>query len=421
MAHSSHSKSCVSIDLFNLPTLPDARRQPMIHCKIPNDFFLPDRKNTQLSQIVNTWTFDRLTPNGNGGVGVQINYLECTYETKYYVVDKVNSQINAIHDDSLELTEFKGHFSPFNLDELEMKACRLADQNKDEGDLPEPQDALQAHNSNSNSGSHSTEDMTVMGFDPNNYSPIPPVGNAALQQGAALPTFMPKPVGETDLNISDPTHNRGRANIIYSFANNQEQVETQKKSSRGGKVKSSQAKNQPQPGTSTQVPTGNTARLQVQCTACGGSDHLRKDCRKDVFCTQCRTRSHTTEMWCVPVKSGKNNAICVYRGSMNHISSKCLNRPNDNREEPKSTPRDLQSQRTGNSGNKSRVSNQSKDSHHQARFDKRYNRQYSPNYNNFQPSPVGSIPGLDLSATLIELANIQSRSLEMMAASQRSQ
>ena len=30
------------------------------------------------------------------------------------------------------------------------------------------------------------EDMTGMGFDPNNYSPIPPVGNAPPKQGAAL-------------------------------------------------------------------------------------------------------------------------------------------------------------------------------------------------------------------------------------------
>ena len=58
--------------------------------------------------------------------------------TKYYVVDKVNGQINAIHDDSLELTEFKGRFSLFDLEELEMKVCRLADQNKDEDDMPEP-------------------------------------------------------------------------------------------------------------------------------------------------------------------------------------------------------------------------------------------------------------------------------------------
>ena len=208
MARSSHTKSSVSIDLFNLPPLPDARRQTTMHCEIPNDFFLPDEKNTQLSQIVNTWTFDRLTPNSNEGVGVQIDYLEHRYETKYYVVDKVNGQINAIHDDSLELTEFKGHFSPFNLEELEMKVCRLADQNKDEDDLPQPQDTPQAHNSDSNLGSHSTEDMTGMGFDPNNYSPIPPVGNAVLQQGAALPTSTSKPVGEADLNISDPTHNQ---------------------------------------------------------------------------------------------------------------------------------------------------------------------------------------------------------------------
>ena len=52
-------------------------------------------------------------------------------------------------------------------------------------DLPEPQDALQAKDSNSNSGSHKSEKMTGMGFDPNNYSPIPPVGHTASQQGVA--------------------------------------------------------------------------------------------------------------------------------------------------------------------------------------------------------------------------------------------
>ena len=91
-----------------------------------------------------TWTFDRLAPDGNEGVGVQMDYLECAYETKYYVIDKVNGQINVIHNDSLELTEFEGQFSPFDLDELEMKVCRLADRNNYEDDLPEPQDALQA-------------------------------------------------------------------------------------------------------------------------------------------------------------------------------------------------------------------------------------------------------------------------------------
>ena len=60
-------------------------------------------------------------------------------------------------------------------------------------------------------------------------------------------------------------------------------------------------------------------------------------------------------------------------------------------------------------------------SHHQTRFNKGLNRQYSPNYSNPYQTTLGSIPGQDLSATLMELVNIQSRSLEMMAASQRSQ
>ena len=83
MAHSSHTKNSVSIDLFNLPPLPDERRQTSMFCKISNDFFLLDGKNSRLSQVVNTWTFGRLTPDGNEGVGVEIPYLEHAYGTKY--------------------------------------------------------------------------------------------------------------------------------------------------------------------------------------------------------------------------------------------------------------------------------------------------------------------------------------------------
>ena len=94
--------------------------------KYQTNFFVLDGKNTQLSKVVNTWTFDRLTPNGNEGVGVKIDYLECTYSTRYYVIDRINGDINTIHDQSLELTEFKGCFSPFDLDDLEDRVCRLA-------------------------------------------------------------------------------------------------------------------------------------------------------------------------------------------------------------------------------------------------------------------------------------------------------
>ena len=53
---------------------------------------------------------------------------------KYCVIDKVNGDINAIHDESLELTEFKGCFRPFDLDDLETKIGRVSRRAGDEGD-----------------------------------------------------------------------------------------------------------------------------------------------------------------------------------------------------------------------------------------------------------------------------------------------
>ena len=113
--------------------------------------------------------------------------------------------------------------------------------------------------------------MTGMGFDPNNYSPIPPVGSAASQQqGAALPTSTPRPIGGADFNTSDPTHNRGKAKIINSFT---EYQEPPKKSSKGGKIKSSQGvqrEREPQLSTSSKTTSNDEWRPLVHCSACGG-------------------------------------------------------------------------------------------------------------------------------------------------------
>ena len=79
-----------------------------------------------MSQIVNTWTFGRLTLDGNEDVGVEISHLECAYSTKYYVVGQVNGHINAIHDDKIELTEFTGCFSPLDLDDLEINSVQIS-------------------------------------------------------------------------------------------------------------------------------------------------------------------------------------------------------------------------------------------------------------------------------------------------------
>ena len=95
-----------------------------------------------------------------------------------------------------------------------------------------------------------------MGFDENNYSPIPPVGKTASQQGASRPTSTPKLMVEADLNNSDPTHNRGNVKRINSFTATQEQVETVRRQFKGGQVKISDARGQTQPSTSTHGSTG---------------------------------------------------------------------------------------------------------------------------------------------------------------------
>ena len=414
MARSSHTKSSISIDLFNLPPLPDTRKHSTMICEIPNNFFVPDGKNTQLSKVVNTWTFDRLTPNGNEGVGVKLDYLECAYGTRYYVIDKVNGDINAIHDESLELTEFKGHFSPFDLDDLEARICRLANRAGDVRDAVEQQNTPRRRFMDPRT--LNMEEYEGMGFDENNYSLIPPVSGESSKRIAPRPTSTPKPEDELILNRSDPTDNRGKVNRVNSFEIAQERAANLLKMSKGGPIKNSSTKSQPRQSTSNQM---ESRRSQLGCTACGGCDHLRKDCREDVFCNNCRTRSHAMEMCRALSQQTSGNILCIYCGSTGHTSGKCRNKPNNNREEPRSTPRDLRE--PGSRLDYNRIGHQPQVSHHQTRFDEGLNRQYSPNYINPYQSMLGSIPGQDLSTTLIELANIQSRSLEMMAASQRMQ
>ena len=169
---------------------------------------------------------------------------------------------------------------------------------------------------------------------------------------------MPIPDGGLCPNTSDLTHNRGKANIVNSFRQIPRSHSSHKRScQKVGKVKSSQGaqpKNQPQPSTSSHTSTNNTWRPLVHCSACGG-DHLRKDCHQDTFCTRCRSRSHNTEMCHTPTKPEKESNICIYCGSKSHSAGKCTNRLNDNREEPRSTPRDLQDCRSGNTGSNNHI------------------------------------------------------------------
>ena len=49
-------------------------------------------------------------------------------------MDQVNGNINAIHNDTIKSTEFEGHFCPFDLEELELKVCKIMDHCKGEDD-----------------------------------------------------------------------------------------------------------------------------------------------------------------------------------------------------------------------------------------------------------------------------------------------
>ena len=100
-----------------------------------------------------------------------------------------------------------------------------------------------------------------MGFNENNYSPIPPVSKVISQQGTTRPTSTPKPMVGAELNISDPAHNRGKINRINSFTVTQEQMDTVMKQSKGGPVKSLDTRGHSQSSTTTH---GDTNRPHVR-------------------------------------------------------------------------------------------------------------------------------------------------------------
>ena len=113
------------------------------------------------------------------------------------------------------MTEFKGCFSPFDLDELEARICRLANGARDEEDAVEQQNAPRLHSTDPRT--LNMEEYEGMGFDENNYSLILPVSGESSKRITPRPTSTPKPDDKLILNRSDPTDNRGKINRVNSF------------------------------------------------------------------------------------------------------------------------------------------------------------------------------------------------------------
>ena len=73
------------------------------------------------------------------------------------------------------------------------------------------------------------EEYGGMGFDENNYSPIPLFSGVTSQHRNSRPTSTLKPTEEIHLNIPNPTHNRDKVNRVNSFNTAQEQMDTEAK------------------------------------------------------------------------------------------------------------------------------------------------------------------------------------------------
>ena len=86
---------------------------------VPYNYYIPDGKNSQLLDKTDRIEFNRETIGGYTGFKLEIPYLEYTFSTKYFVMDKVTGSMMGIYDDKVEQIEVKGQLKPFNINKLD--------------------------------------------------------------------------------------------------------------------------------------------------------------------------------------------------------------------------------------------------------------------------------------------------------------
>ena len=84
-----------------------------------NNYYIPDGKNSRLLDRTDRVEFDRETIGGNTGFRLEIPYLECTFSTKYFVMDKFTGSMMGIYDDKVKQIELQGQLKPFNINQLD--------------------------------------------------------------------------------------------------------------------------------------------------------------------------------------------------------------------------------------------------------------------------------------------------------------
>ena len=115
----THSCKSVSIDLFNLPPLPDKQNKEESYMDMPYNYYIPDGKNSRLLDRTDRVEFDRETLDGNTGFQLEIPYLEHAFGTKYFIMDRVTGSMMGIYDDKVEQIDLKGQLKSFNIKQLD--------------------------------------------------------------------------------------------------------------------------------------------------------------------------------------------------------------------------------------------------------------------------------------------------------------
>ena len=146
----TRSRKSVSIDLFNLPPLPNECNTEETYMDVPNNYYIPDGKNSRLLDRVE---FNRETLDGNTGFQLKIPYLEHAFGTKYFVMDCVTGNMMGIYDNKVEQIDLKGQLKPFNINQLD-RVMHILGQRRlglDTSSIPTddiPEESLKSHSSN---------------------------------------------------------------------------------------------------------------------------------------------------------------------------------------------------------------------------------------------------------------------------------
>ena len=149
----THSHKSVSIDLFNLPPLPNEHntKNHTWTCQTTTTSLMERipgcwTEQTEWNSIEKPWMVIQ-------GFQLEISYLEHTFGTKYFIMDHVTGSMMGIYDDKVEQIDLKGQLKSFNINQLN-RVMHILGQRRlglDTSSIPTddiPEESPKSHSSN---------------------------------------------------------------------------------------------------------------------------------------------------------------------------------------------------------------------------------------------------------------------------------